>query len=140
MRGQRGAEARPVLAAALAGLLLHLLDDPSASVAREASLCLRPVARRLDSGWLAARIAPDRPAHTRRAAFHLLREQGGIAELRACVALAADPDPNLRELATAELRAWNWQLTLTAGKTDLRHGRLGFADLNSPPWPGRSGE
>lgn len=142
--------ARPVLAAALAGLrrmdatlddglLLPLLDGPSASVAREASLCLRPVARRLDSGWLAARIAPDRPVHTRRAAFHLLRKQGGIAELWASVALAADPDANLRELATAELRAWHWQLTLTAGKTDLRHGRLSFADLNSPPWSGHSG-
>ncbi|MEU9179329.1 hypothetical protein AB0C90_21190 [Streptomyces sp. NPDC048550] len=108
-----------VRAAALTGLrrldatpddaaLLPLLDDPSASVAREAGLCLRPVARRLDPEGLAARTAPDRPVHTRRAAFHLLRAQGGIAALRAAVALSADPDPGLRRVAADTVQGWSW--------------------------------
>ncbi|MCX5379352.1 hypothetical protein [Streptomyces sp. NBC_00091] len=104
-----------VRAAALAGLrhldattpdavLLAMLDDPSASVTREAGLCLRPVARRLDPGALAARTAPERPAHTRRAAFRLLRAQGGIAALQASVALSVDPDPDLRRLVDPKVR------------------------------------
>ncbi|MFE4279202.1 hypothetical protein ACFRSX_10955 [Streptomyces goshikiensis] len=99
-----------VRAAALAGLrplegpvdverLLPLLDDPSASVAREAALCLLSSAVRLDAAPLEARLGADRPAHTRRAAFRLLRARGGAAALRASRALARDPDPSLRALA-----------------------------------------
>lgn len=99
-----------VRAAALAGLrplegpvdverLLPLLDDPSASVAREAALCLLSSAVRLDAAPLEARLCADRPAHTRRAAFRLLRARGGAAALRASRALARDPDPSLRALA-----------------------------------------
>ncbi|WP_328762205.1 MULTISPECIES: hypothetical protein [unclassified Streptomyces] len=100
-----------VRAAALAGLrrldatpedavLLPLLEDPSASVAREASLCLRPVARRLDPVWLALRTAPEQPPHTRRAAFHLMLARGGAAASLASATLLADPDPALRALAS----------------------------------------
>ncbi|MFD6183908.1 HEAT repeat domain-containing protein [Streptomyces goshikiensis] len=99
-----------VRAAALAGLrrvagpvdverLLPLLDDPSASVVREAALCLLPAAVRLDASPLEARVGADRPAHTRRAAFRLLRAGGGAPALRASRALAGDPDPALRALA-----------------------------------------
>ncbi|WP_051832336.1 hypothetical protein [Streptomyces katrae] len=119
----------PVRAAALAGLrrmdatpddavLLPLLDDGSASVAREAALCLRPVAGRLDTGGLAARAAPDRRLHNRRAAFRLLHAQGGIAALRAAVALSADPDPGLRRLAADTVEGWNWLQALQEGQAE----------------------
>ncbi|MEV0415585.1 hypothetical protein AB0I68_33645 [Streptomyces sp. NPDC050448] len=118
-----------VRAAALAGLrrldvtlddaaLLPMLDDPSASVAREAARCLRPVARRLDSDALASRTAPERAVHTRRAAFHLLRAQGGIAALRASVALSSDPDPGLHRLARSTVCTWNWLGTLQEGQAE----------------------
>ncbi|MET9884229.1 hypothetical protein ABZZ20_13995 [Streptomyces sp. NPDC006430] len=121
--------AGPVRAAALAGLrhlhaapgkaaLLALLDDPSASVAREAALCLRPAALQLDSGALAARTAPERPLHTRRAAFQLLRVQGRIAALRAAVALSVHPDPGLRRVAVETVSIWNWSATLHAKQAD----------------------
>ncbi|MFI6001138.1 hypothetical protein ACIA98_12060 [Streptomyces sp. NPDC051366] len=118
-----------VRAAALTGLrrldatpddaaLLPLLDDPSASVAREAALCLRPVAGRLDPEGLAARTAPDRPVHTRRAAFRLLRARGGIAALRAAVALSADPDPALYRVAAETVTTWGWLRTLQEGQAE----------------------
>ncbi|MFE2141306.1 hypothetical protein ACFXA3_06015, partial [Streptomyces sp. NPDC059456] len=118
-----------VRAAALAGLrrldaapddatLLALLDDPSASVAREAALCLDPAAPRLDPGALAARTAPERPVHTRRAAFRLLRSQGGIAALRSAVDLSVHPDPGLRRLAAQTVSAWDWAGTLRAKQAD----------------------
>ncbi|MFF2791511.1 hypothetical protein ACFVT6_32985 [Streptomyces sp. NPDC058049] len=82
-----------VRAAAVAGLRLldadderllrSLLDDPSPAVAREVSRGLRATAGPLPADWLMARVAPERPTHTRRAAFHLLRARGGIASLRA---------------------------------------------------------
>ncbi|MFJ6949264.1 hypothetical protein ACISU4_32315, partial [Streptomyces wuyuanensis] len=46
------------------------------------------------------------PAHTRRAAFRLLRARGGIAELRAAVILLDDPDPSLRTMAESAIRQW----------------------------------
>ncbi|WP_330295503.1 HEAT repeat domain-containing protein [Streptomyces sp. NBC_00503] len=118
-----------VRAAALAGLrrmnghvedavLIRLLDEPSASVTREASLSLLPVARRLDPDHLAERIAPERPLHIRRAAFRLLRERGGIAGLRASVALLEDSDPGLRETARETVSLWDWQAGLRAGEGD----------------------
>ncbi|MER7469019.1 hypothetical protein, partial [Streptomyces sp. NPDC097981] len=118
-----------VRAAALAGLrhlraapgnaaLLALLDDPSASVAREAALCLRPAAPQLDPGALAARTGPEHPLHTRRAAFRLLRAQGGIAALRAAVVLSVHPDPGLRRPAAETVSTWNWSATLEAKQAD----------------------
>ncbi|WP_371615041.1 HEAT repeat domain-containing protein [Streptomyces sp. NBC_00454] len=118
-----------VRAAALAGLrrmnghvedavLVPLLDDPSASVTREASLSLLPAARRLDPGHLTARIAPERPPHVRRAAFRLLYERGGMARLRASVALLEDSDPGLRETARETVCLWDCQATLRTSEGD----------------------
>lgn len=80
-RPGRGGDA--VRAAAVAGLrtldaddvalLRPLLDDPSAAVAREASLSLCADAELVPADWLLARTAPERPAHTRRAAYRVLR-------------------------------------------------------------------
>ncbi|MFI5763394.1 hypothetical protein ACIA8F_20955, partial [Streptomyces sp. NPDC051563] len=124
-----GHPAGSVRAAALAGLrrlevstddavLIPLLDDPWPAVAREAALSLLLVAGRLDQRHLADRIGPARPAHVRRAAFRLLRARRGIHELRAAVALTADPDPGLREQARAIVRGWNWQATLRSAEAD----------------------
>ncbi|MFJ3635047.1 hypothetical protein [Streptomyces sp. NPDC090112] len=111
-RPGRGGDA--VRAAALAGLralelpdvalLLPLLDDPSPSVAREASLSLVPVAASLPADLLTARIAPGRPVHTRRAAHRLLHAQGGIRALRASVELLTDEDPGVRRAAAERAR------------------------------------
>ncbi|MEV8535901.1 hypothetical protein [Streptomyces sp. NPDC051211] len=111
-----------VRAAAVAGLraldaarvadVRPLLDDPSPAVAREAVRALRPWADRLAAGALAERLAADRPAHTRRAAFKLLRAQGGMPRLRAAVGLLTDPEPRLRGLAVADVRGWDWQHSL----------------------------
>lgn len=65
-----------------------------------------------------ARVAPERPTHTRRAAFHLLRGQGGIASLRAAVTLLDVRDPGLRELAEGTVREWNWLGSLQARWAD----------------------
>lgn len=119
-----------VRAAAVAGLrrldasiddaaLIPLLDDPWPAAAREAALSLLQVARRLDHRHLAERIGPERPAHVRRAAFRLLRARGGIHQLRAAVALTADPDPGLRAQARAIVRGWNWQATLHFAEAEL---------------------
>ncbi len=129
LRSLLGHPAGPVRAAAVAGLrrleaftddtaLIPLLDDPWPAAAREAALSLLPVARRLDHRHLTDRIRPDRPAHVRRAAFRMLRERGGIDELRAAVALTDDPDPGLRTQARALVRGWNWQATLHRAEAD----------------------
>ncbi|MFD9519207.1 hypothetical protein [Streptomyces sp. NPDC059979] len=118
-----------VRAAALAGLrrrdaavedsvLLALLDDPAASVAREAALILLPAAARLDPAYLAGRVALRGPLHTRRAAFRLLRAQGGIHALRASVALIDDWDPKTRTTARATVRGWDWPLTRFTRQAD----------------------
>ncbi|MFB6617127.1 hypothetical protein ACFCV9_23410 [Streptomyces sp. NPDC056367] len=93
-------------------LLRPLLDDPCPAVAREVARGLHPLAHRLPPEWLAERMAPDRPTHTRRAAFRLLREQGGLPALRAAVSLLDVRDAPLRELAKSTLRAWDWAETL----------------------------
>ncbi|MFJ6796199.1 HEAT repeat domain-containing protein [Streptomyces sp. NPDC091268] len=80
------------------GVLLPLLDDPSASVVREAARSLAPDAGRLPVELLADRLAAGRPPATRRAAYRLLRERGGVTALRASVRLLSDPDPALRRL------------------------------------------
>ncbi|MFF3086958.1 HEAT repeat domain-containing protein [Streptomyces nojiriensis] len=81
------------------GLLRRLLDDPSAAVAREAARSLSASAGLLPVDWLMARIAPERPPHTRRAAYRLLFARGGVAGLRASVELLTDRDPALRTIA-----------------------------------------
>ncbi len=121
--------AGPVRAAALAGLrhrdaavedsvLLALLDDPAPSVAREASLALLPVVRRLDPSYLAERLNPRGPLHTRRAVFRLLRARGGIHALRASVALIDDWHPRTRMTARAAVRACQWRPAEFAGEAD----------------------
>ncbi|WP_327131376.1 HEAT repeat domain-containing protein [Streptomyces sp. NBC_01343] len=104
-----------VRAAAVAGLrtldttdvdlLRPLLDDPSAAVAREASVSLAGVGGRLPADWLLARIAPDRPAHTRRAAYRVLHARGGVIGLRASVELLTDADPGLRRIAAQRVQS-----------------------------------
>ncbi|MFB7978367.1 hypothetical protein [Streptomyces vinaceus] len=104
-----------VRAAAVAGLrtldstdvdlLRPLLDDPSAAVAREASVSLSHVAARLPAEWLLERIAPGRPAHTRRAAYRVLHARGGVLGLRASVELLTDADPGLRRLAAQRVQS-----------------------------------
>ncbi|MEU3403975.1 hypothetical protein ABZ766_08505 [Streptomyces sp. NPDC006670] len=127
LRGLLAHPAGPVRGAALAelrragvvledGVLLPLLEDASASVAREAALQLLPVAWRLDAAALAARTGPQWRPHTRRAAFRLLQGRGGSAELRASVALLDDPDAGTRRRARAAVADWNWLATLDEGE------------------------
>ncbi|MCX5016449.1 HEAT repeat domain-containing protein [Streptomyces sp. NBC_00555] len=106
-------------------LLRPLLDDPSAAVAREASLSLRATAGRLPTDWLLARIAPDRPAHTRRAAYRLLHAQGGVAGLRASVELLTDGDPVLRRIAAQHIQSiWSPYRPLALPARDPEVGAL----------------
>lgn len=105
----------PVRAAAVAGLrhldvtglelLWPLLDDASPRVAREAAVSLAPSAARLDADGLLARLAPGRPAHTRRAAYRVLYARGGVAGLRASVQLLTDGDPGLRRVAEQRVQS-----------------------------------
>ncbi|WP_329387683.1 HEAT repeat domain-containing protein [Streptomyces sp. NBC_01351] len=128
LRALLGHPAGAVRAAAVSGLRLldadderllrPLLDDPSAAVAREASRSLRATAGPLPADWLTERVSAERPLHTRRAAFHLLRAQGGIAALRAAVALLDVRDAGLRELAEGTVRAWDWQYTHRGGQAE----------------------
>ncbi|MFJ4781334.1 HEAT repeat domain-containing protein [Streptomyces sp. NPDC088762] len=104
-----------VRAAAVAGLravgtsetalLRTLLDDPSPAVAREAARGLLPDAGGLPGDWLAARISPDRPPHTRRAAYRVLHARGGVDGLRASVELLTDSDPVLRRVAAQRVQS-----------------------------------
>ncbi|MEU6398422.1 hypothetical protein ABZ867_15825 [Streptomyces cinnamoneus] len=129
LRGLVAHPAGPVRAAALAGLrrrdavvadsvLLALLDDPTPSVAREASLGLLPAAGRLDPAHLAGRLDPRGPLHVRRAAFRLLRARGGIHALRAAVALIDDWHPRTRETARTAVRACQWHPAAFDGEAD----------------------
>ncbi|WP_051782391.1 MULTISPECIES: HEAT repeat domain-containing protein [unclassified Streptomyces] len=107
-----------VRAAAVAGLRLldvtdvellrPLLDDPAPAVAREVARSLGASADRLPADWLMARIAPERPSHTRRAAHRLLFARGGVVALRASVELLTDRDPALRTIAGQRVQSmWN---------------------------------
>ncbi|MFK4226202.1 hypothetical protein [Streptomyces sp. NPDC019890] len=89
-----------------AELLLPLLDDLAPSVAREAATALLPSAVRLPEAWLSLRLTGDRPVHTRKAAFRLLRAQGGVAQLRAAVQLLTDENPRLKALAGPAIQLW----------------------------------
>ncbi|MET9596723.1 hypothetical protein [Streptomyces sp. NPDC006459] len=86
-------------------LLRPLLDDPSPAVAREAARSVSGSAARLSADWLMARIAPERPPHTRRAAYRVLFARGGIAGLRASVQVLTDPDPALRTIAAQRIQS-----------------------------------
>ncbi|MEV0927051.1 hypothetical protein AB0I99_18350 [Streptomyces spongiicola] len=87
--------------------LRPLLDDPAPTVAREAATTLLPWAGSLPEDWLLSRVTGDRgPAHTRRTAFRLVRARGGIAELRAAVALLDGPDRALATLAVTAIQQW----------------------------------
>ncbi|MBH1936770.1 HEAT repeat domain-containing protein [Streptomyces sp. AV19] len=82
-----------------------LLDDPSASVVREATTALEPVAARLPEEWLYERLADDRPRHVRVSAFRLLTAHRPAARLRCLRRLVDDPDPKLRVRALTALAA-----------------------------------
>lgn len=87
--------------------LRPLLDDPTPAVVREAATTLLPWADLLPEDRLLRRLTDRRkPAHARRAAFRLLRARGGVAELRAAVALLDDRNPALRALAESSIRQW----------------------------------
>ncbi|MFE6085089.1 HEAT repeat domain-containing protein [Streptomyces virginiae] len=86
-------------------LLRPLLDDPAPAVAREVARSLGASADRLPADWLMARIEPGRPSHTRRAAYRLLFARGGVAGLRASVALLTDRDPALRTIAAQRVQS-----------------------------------
>ncbi|WP_276323277.1 hypothetical protein [Streptomyces sp. ICN441] len=87
--------------------LRPLLDDPAPAVTRETATTLLPWAGRLPEDRLLNRATDDRsPAHTRRAAFRLLRARGGVAELRAAVALLDGPDRALATLARSLIQQW----------------------------------
>ncbi|MYV75148.1 hypothetical protein GT352_14605, partial [Streptomyces sp. SID1046] len=75
------------------------------AVAREVARSLGASADRLPADWLMARIEPGRPSHTRRAAYRLLFARGGVAGLRASVALLADRDPALRTIAAQRVQS-----------------------------------
>ncbi|WP_372406451.1 hypothetical protein [Streptomyces luteireticuli] len=86
--------------------LVPLLDDPSASVVREATSALEPVAvRLLPEEWLYERLADDRPRHVRVSAFRLLVAHRPEARLRCLRRLVDDPDPKLRVRALTALAA-----------------------------------
>ncbi|MFI2371405.1 hypothetical protein [Streptomyces sp. NPDC018833] len=101
-----------LLDAVPADRVLPLVDDPSAAVVREATRALLPLARRFPADPLFERLAPERPVHTRRAAFRLLKEHGGLTELRAAVAALTDPDPALRQNGAACVQERRWVDTL----------------------------
>ncbi|WP_343244963.1 hypothetical protein [Streptomyces sp. SID14478] len=86
--------------------LRTLVDDPAPAVAREVVTALAPSAGSLDADWLLARLAPDRPRHTRLAAFRLLDVQGGLIQLRCAVALLNDSDDKLRRWSEQSVQRW----------------------------------
>lgn len=83
-----------------------LLDDPAPGVVREATAALLPDAARLPVGELLPRLDPGRPRHVRTSAFRLLAARGGVAALRAAVALLDDPDERLRRRAGQLTQTW----------------------------------
>ncbi|MEV4330118.1 hypothetical protein AB0K02_06210 [Streptomyces sp. NPDC049597] len=85
-----------------------LLDDPSAAVARETARALLPFSRRMPAEELFERLSPELPAHTRRAAFRLLKAHGGVTQLRAAVLLLTDADPGVRRNAAATVQERRW--------------------------------
>lgn len=111
--GLRRLEAVPVADA------LRLVDDPSASVTREAARALLPHAGRLSADRLAERLSPRWPAPTRRAAFRLLRARGGLLQLRSAVALLGDPESALRREAESAVQLRAWVLDVPQGDAEV---------------------
>ncbi|WP_415950743.1 hypothetical protein [Streptomyces sp. KLOTTS4A1] len=111
-----GHERAAVRARAVAGLrlldlafaerLLPLIDDESPGVVREAVTALLPSAAQLPEEWLMHRVAPGRAARTRRAAFRLLTQKGGLPQLRVAVSLLGDEDVRLRHWAEMSVQRW----------------------------------
>jgi hypothetical protein len=99
--------------------LRALLDDPAAGVVREATLALAPSARMLDEGWLLDRLAVERARETRVSAFRLLTAYGGLAGLRAAVALVDDPDDKLRHWARRSVRHWHPSADVPRGSAEV---------------------
>ncbi|WP_274911152.1 hypothetical protein [Streptomyces sp. WZ-12] len=108
-----------VLGLADAARLRPLVDDPAPAVAREVTGALIPDADRLPVHWLESRLAPERPAHTRSAAFRLLCAQGGAVELRAALLLLTDPNVKLRFRAEQAVRRWTPSPTTVLGDREL---------------------
>ncbi|MEV0095341.1 hypothetical protein [Streptomyces sp. NPDC050738] len=96
-----------------------LLDDPAPAVAREAATALAPSADRLGTDWLLDRLAPDRPRHTRLAAFRLLDVQGGVLQLRSAVALLNDSDDKLRRWAEQSVQRWQPSADVPLGDAEV---------------------
>ncbi|PWI18813.1 hypothetical protein DI272_35250, partial [Streptomyces sp. Act143] len=85
---------------------MALLDDPDAGVVREAAVALLPSAGALDEERLRGRLAEGRSRAVRVSAFRLFQRHGGLARLRAAVALIGDPDDRLRHAARQAVRRW----------------------------------
>ncbi|MFJ6544400.1 hypothetical protein ACIQMP_27630 [Streptomyces sp. NPDC091385] len=77
----------------------RLLDDPAPGVVGAATLALLPSAGALPEEWLLERLGADRPRWERVSAWRLLDAHGGVARLRAAVALLEDGDVRLRARA-----------------------------------------
>ncbi|ULR50136.1 hypothetical protein [Streptomyces deccanensis] len=113
-------------------LLRPLLDDPEPGVVREATAALLPSAERLPEEWLAERLGAERPRHARVAAFRLLDARGGVARLRAAVALLDDEDDRLRTWAGQSVQGWGPSADVRLGDPEvgalLDRGRHLFSD------------
>ncbi|MFJ8968997.1 hypothetical protein ACIRJ3_17870 [Streptomyces anulatus] len=99
--------------------LRALLDDPAPAVAREAATALAPSVGNLDTDWLLDRLAPDRPRHTRLAAFRLLDVQGGVIQLRSAVALLNDSDDKLRRWSEQSVQRWQPSANVPLGDPEV---------------------
>jgi hypothetical protein len=73
----------------------------------------------LDGGWLLERLAVERARETRVSAFRLLEAHGGIAGLRAAVALVDDPDDRLRHWARQSVRRWRPTADVPRGSAEV---------------------
>ncbi|WP_275460708.1 hypothetical protein [Streptomyces noursei] len=102
-----------------AARLRSLVDDPAPAVAREVTVALIPDADQLAPQWLETRLAPERPAQTRTAAFRLLCAQGGTVELRSALMLLIDRNPKLRFRAEQAVRRWAPSPTTALGDREL---------------------
>jgi hypothetical protein len=84
----------------------ELLDDPAASVTRQATIALRPWVAQLDPERLRSLLATDKPQHVRIAAYRLLRERDTWVRLLVDLDLVADPCAALRERARDDIGTW----------------------------------
>ena len=110
--------------------LRALLDDPEPGVVREVTLALLPFARTLDDRAAGGTAGGGSPRQARVAAFRLLDAHGGLARLRAAVALLDDPDDRLRHRAAQSVRGWLRRRRCRAGRRRWRTARPGAALLD----------